>query len=275
MRNFFLKKQLAIFSFLLLFFPAALKAEEVISAQQAPAAQAQEGFLKKIKQAEDLAQKEKWSEAQKAGREINSSTLTEKDKLRLAKLLRDARYHLLFSKEKTETSEIYQVQPGDSLGKIAKQYKTTIELIRKANSLKRDVIQPGQKLKIEKEPFSAEISIKKNTLWLKQGKYDVKKYRVSTGEKGNTPVGDFKIANKVVSPTWYYENKVIPPGDPQNGLGTRWLGFDLKGYGIHGTIEPEKIGQPASLGCVRMLNDDVEELFDLLPIGTVVRVRKN
>ena len=40
-----------------------------------------------------------------------------------------------------------------------------------------------------------------------------------------------------------------------------------QGYGIHGTIEPDTIGQQASLGCIRMYNEDVELLFDLLYVG--------
>lgn len=231
-------------------------------------------FSKKMKAIEALAVEKKWSDVQQKGRTLLKEASTSKEKLALSKLLRDARYELLYVKTKTDTSEWYEVQSGDSLGKIAKKYKTTVAFIKKANGLKKNVIRPGMKLKVENVPFSIEVSIKKNVLWLKQGTYDVKKYRVSTGEKGNTPAGSFKIANKVENPTWYYEDQVIPPGDPKNGLGTRWLGFDLKGYGIHGTIEPEKIGQPASLGCVRLRNEDVEEIFDLVPIGTPVVVRK-
>ena len=45
-----------------------------------------------------------------------------------------------------------------------------------------------------------------------------------------------------------------------------------KGYGIHGTNEPELIGQQVSHGCIRMLNEDVEELFDVVSIGTPVSI---
>lgn len=231
-------------------------------------------FKQKLKEARRLLKEEKWAEAQKQARSIISSVPSESARHEIFKILCDARFHLLFSKKQTDTSERYIVQPGDSLGKISKKYSTTIELLRKTNKIKKSVVWSGMKLKVEKVPFSLEVSIPRNTLWLKQGKHYVKKYRVSTGEKGNTPVGEFKIANKVINPTWYYEKEIIPPGDPKNGLGTRWLGFDLKGYGIHGTIEPEKIGKPASLGCVRMRNEDVEELFDLIPIGTPITIRK-
>jgi lipoprotein-anchoring transpeptidase ErfK/SrfK len=50
------------------------------------------------------------------------------------------------------------------------------------------------------------------------------------------------------------------------------MGFNLDGYGIHGTIHPDMIGQPVSAGCVRMLNNDVEELFDIVPEGTRVLI---
>ncbi|MBM3248214.1 MAG: L,D-transpeptidase, partial [Candidatus Omnitrophica bacterium] len=55
-------------------------------------------------------------------------------------------------------------------------------------------------------------------------------------------------------------------------LGTRWMGFDIPEYGIHGTTEPESIGKQATKGCVRMINKDVEELYSILPVGTEVTI---
>ena len=63
---------------------------------------------------------------------------------------------------------------------------------------------------------------------------------------------------------------MIPPESPDNALGSRWLGFDIKGYGIHGTLQPDKIGQQVTAGCVRMRNADVEELYRILPYATEV-----
>ena len=62
----------------------------------------------------------------------------------------------------------------------------------------------------------------------------------------------------------------MPPESPENVLGTRWMGFDIPGYGIHGTVEPKAIGQQVTAGCVRMLNEQVEELYSILPVGTEV-----
>lgn len=88
--------------------------------------------------------------------------------------------------------------------------------------------------------------------------------------------GETHIANKVLYPTyyppdWYLRGrKPIPPG-PENPVGTRWLGLDLPGYGIHGTNDPSSIGKAVSAGCIRMQNRDVEELANLVDVGTAVR----
>jgi hypothetical protein len=55
-------------------------------------------------------------------------------------------------------------------------------------------------------------------------------------------------------------------------LGTRWLGLSLKGFGIHGTNVPSSIGRKASHGCIRMRNRDIEELFELIQVGSVVEL---
>ena len=111
-----------------------------------------------------------------------------------------------------------------------------------------------------------------NILILKKDGEILKKYRVSTGLNNSTPVGIFKITHKLENPTWYWHGEVIPPTSPKNQLGTRWLGITAKGYGIHGTTEPEKLGQQVSAGCIRMKNEEVEELFRLVPSGTSVTI---
>jgi lipoprotein-anchoring transpeptidase ErfK/SrfK len=85
-------------------------------------------------------------------------------------------------------------------------------------------------------------------------------------------VGTFKITTKLENPVWFKAGAVIPPESPDNVLGTRWLGFDIEGYGIHGTVEPDKIGQQVTAGCVRMRNHEVEELYKILPRNTEVTV---
>lgn len=91
-----------------------------------------------------------------------------------------------------------------------------------------------------------------------------------------TPVGYFKILEKVTNPTW------IDPSDPEyeiasgpaNPLGYRWM--QIKGnYGIHGTNRPESIGGYVSNGCIRMNEKDVEELYKMVDVGTPVDITYN
>jgi lipoprotein-anchoring transpeptidase ErfK/SrfK len=171
-----------------------------------------------------------------------------------------------------ESQNLYEVKSGDNLTKIAKQYGVTTGTIMTANNMKSDLIRPGMKLKIMKDAWSVFISKTENRLYLKANETLVRTYQVATGEDNSTPAGEYKIVNRLVDPTWYYEGKVEPAGSPDNPLGTRWLGFDLDGYGIHGTTDPNSIGGYATLGCVRMHNREVEELFELLPVGAMVRI---
>lgn len=183
------------------------------------------------------------------------------------------RWRALFSKEITPDSIAYTVKPGDSLYVIARKNHTTVDLIKKINGLKSATIYPKMKLKIHTAPFSVTVDKAKNTLVLYSGDVPVKKYSVATGKKNCTPVGTFKITDKLVNPTWFKTGAILPPGSPKNALGTRWMGFDKPAYGIHGTIEPKTIGTQASEGCIRMLNEDVEELYSIIPVGTKVTIQ--
>ncbi|MBO8170042.1 MAG: L,D-transpeptidase family protein [Thermoanaerobacteraceae bacterium] len=89
----------------------------------------------------------------------------------------------------------------------------------------------------------------------------VKSYPVAIGKPSTpTPTGDWKIIAKIKHPGGI--------------LGTRWLGLDIPNgsYGIHGTPHPWTIGTAASLGCIRMYNHDIEELFPQVSIGTSVKI---
>jgi lipoprotein-anchoring transpeptidase ErfK/SrfK len=101
----------------------------------------------------------------------------------------------------------------------------------------------------------------------------VKVFDVAVGARVSpSPQGVFQVVTRIPNPTWYTPGKVVGPGKA-NPLGTRWLGLNLKGYGIHGTNVPRSIGRAASHGCIRMRNGDVEELFEMVGVGAVVDLR--
>jgi lipoprotein-anchoring transpeptidase ErfK/SrfK len=117
-----------------------------------------------------------------------------------------------------------------------------------------------------------------NTLRLYNGKKLVRTFRVATGQAiYPTPGGIWHIVDKQRDPWWYpptYDSwaqglKPVPPG-PSNPLGTRWMGLDAAGVGIHGTDAPTSIGYSASHGCIRMQVPDAEWLFEHVRVGTPV-----
>ena len=172
----------------------------------------------------------------------------------------------------TEMDNAYEVKPGDTLGRIAAVNHTTVEFIKRANGLKHDVIRPQQRLKIPKGKFGIAVDKSQNQLLLTEDNQFIKSYAVATGKDNSTPVGTFKIVTRIPNPVWYKQGAVVPPDSPENILGTRWLGVDKKGYGIHGSVDPSAIGHQVTAGCVRMTNADVEELFDIVPLGTEVTI---
>lgn len=105
-------------------------------------------------------------------------------------------------------------------------------------------------------------------------------YTVAVGQEGlETPAGLYHIQEKQENPSWHVPNsawagslagKVIPPG-PEDPIKARWMGI-FEGAGIHGTEETWSLGHAASHGCVRMAIPDVEELYDLVEVGTPIYI---
>lgn len=183
-------------------------------------------------------------------------------------------------------SFIYLVEKGDSLGRICTKLKREKNvqiqpaLLTRMNRIEDpDRIFPGDRIVVLEERFRIHVIQNEFLLELCLGDCIVKVYPVGIGAYGKTPEGTFLIEHKLTEPPWWRQGEAIPYGDERNILGSRWMGFKelpgVTGYGIHGTIEPETIGKAVSNGCVRLLNEDVEELFDMVPLGTEVIIKKS
>ena len=125
-----------------------------------------------------------------------------------------------------------------------------------------------------------ELSLSSKKVSVYQGDSLIKQYPVAIGRPGwETPVGQFEVKTKIVDPAWRhpFEGYVIPSGDPQNPLGKRWIGFWTDGdnwVGFHGTsasLRPS-IGTAASHGCVRMFDEDIQAMYELVAVGTPIVV---
>ncbi len=222
--------------------------------------------------ATDLESQNEFLKAKEAYQKILSDYPDYKDIANAQKKLEDLNMRIIFSAIQTPQTTVREVAPSESLAKIARENNTTVEFLKKSNQLLGDTIRVGQKLRIWKSVFSVLVDKSQNTLMLKSDNEIIKVYRVSTGTNNITPVGTFKIVNKLIDPPWFKNGKAIPSGSPENILGTRWMGFDIAGYGIHGTTHPEAIGQQVTAGCVRMRNEEVQELYSILPVGTQVTI---
>ena len=203
-----------------------------------------------------------------ARNELSDLYFAETDKDKQAEIknkLDELNAELVFSKEHSPDAFIYVVRPGDTLIGIASKYNTNYEFIMRINNKHRTSIRVGERLKILKGNVTVLVDKSDYTLTLLLDGHFIKQYPVGTGKSDKTPVGKFVIDNKLKDPVWYSTDGIYPFGDPKNVLGTRWIGFEdkkgLYGYGIHGTTDPDSIGKEMSNGCVRLKNEDVEDLF--------------
>ena len=171
------------------------------------------------------------------------------------------------AQEKTEqlicpNMNTYVVRKGDTCASIAKAFNVSLQSLLNANpGVTPNNLYLDQVLcvPIAPTPLSITVSINAKTLTLYKDGRLYKAYPVATGKPTTpTPIGTFTVKNKQVN-----------PGGP---YGSRWMGLSEPHYGIHGTNNEASIGTAASNGCVRMFNKDVDDLFNYVTVGTVVRI---
>ncbi|MBI3463323.1 MAG: L,D-transpeptidase family protein [Planctomycetes bacterium] len=169
------------------------------------------------------------------------------------------------------------MQHGDTLAKLAKPFHVPHEFIIRINRLSNArSIQPRQTLKFVQGPFDVLVELSEFELTvLQKGKF-VRRFGVGIGTDENpTRTGLYTVSHKQVNPRKWpdpVDRRNIPGGSPENPLGSRWIAIGL-GYGIHGTNDPPSIGQKTSRGCIRMRNEDVEQLYDMVIEGSRVLIR--
>ena len=194
-------------------------------------------------------------------------------------------------------STLYTVKPGDALSRIARAQKvhTHWRLIQRVNRLSSpERIRVGQKLKLVRGPFHAIVDKSDYRLDLFRGETEkpetwvyIRSFEVGLGEGNSTPIGHFIVRpdSKLENPAWVNPrnpSEKYSSDDPANPIGEFWIGIEglgdaaaYAGYGLHGTIEPESIGESRSMGCVRLLPDDIALLYECLVEGeSLVQIRE-
>ncbi len=254
----------------------ALKVYEIPDPVRIPA-----DLAENIEQASRLVAADQWAEARQAY--LNVLARAEDPALirKIEQRLGDINIKLVLSPRPMPEKIEYLVKRGDSLGVIANRFGTTTLLIQKNNMLANpNLIKVGDRLRVFNGKFELTASKSRHEMTVLMNGDFFKRYKVGTGVYGRTPVGTFVVRDKISEPAWWPpDGREVPFGHKDNILGTRWMSVratgdtpDVRGYGIHGTWEPESVGMASSAGCLRMLNDEVEELFIYIPVGTPLQI---
>ena len=166
------------------------------------------------------------------------------------------------------------IPEGGVLAKIAQNQTNGLhwKFLARINGISSPTrIRSGQRLKLLDGPFHAVVDKSAYRLDLWMGQEDdrvyVRSFDVGLGRDNRTPEGKFQVSSRVENPqhTDPETGKIFDKDDPLNPVGEHWIAIKgiepttekLSGFGLHGTIEENSIGRSESLGCVRMLPEDI------------------
>jgi L,D-transpeptidase ErfK/SrfK len=192
------------------------------------------------------------------------------------------------------SEETVAVEKRTNVANLALERGVRWTVVVGQNRLKKPYrLNPGQSIKINNTHIvPAELKDglvinlpELNLYYLQQGAYQ-RRYALAVGKPSwPTPTGMYKIYEKRKNPTWNVPPSIqeemeemglevvekVPPG-PKNPLGKFWMGTTAAGVGIHATNRPWSVGYFVSHGCIRMLPQEIEQLFPRIPVGTPVKI---
>jgi len=219
-------------------------------------------------------------------RALDSGALNSAEEQHVREQLTALNAQLVFSPEVIPGdpfAQQYTIASGDVLSQVPRKQGLNIDwrFLQSINNIPDPRrIRAGQRIKLVTGPFHAVVHKRDFRLDLYLGEIGnwvyVCSFPVGLGEYNSTPTGVFQVRlhSKLVNPEWVNPRtgKRFLPDDQDNPIGERWIGLqgvsdairDLRGYGLHGTIEPESIGRESSLGCIRLSADDVELIYEML-----------
>jgi lipoprotein-anchoring transpeptidase ErfK/SrfK len=168
----------------------------------------------------------------------------------------------------------YVVQPGETLPQIAEKFNVSAELLAKINGVADPMqLQPGQELKVVRGPFRAVVRLEDHEmdLWL-QDLY-AGRFPIGVGMDQPDLEGPFLVLEKNREPAYYTPTRTFDPNDPLNPLGKRRIGLGGP-VAIHGTNDPASIGETGGPGVVRLGEEDVDDVYDILTLGARVVIQR-
>jgi len=193
-------------------------------------------------------------------------------------------------------TRMHKIVSGDRISTLPRRQNLSVDkdLLARINRIADpNKIRLGQKIKLITGPFHAEVVKSAHRIDIYSGPRDdptrwryIRSFSVGLGnpeEQSATPVGEFVVSQaKVTNPSWANPNtgERFEADDPNNPIGEFWIGLKglgnsaaHQGYGIHGTIDPDSIGNSQSMGCVRLYDADIAFVYELLvPEKSRVRI---
>jgi lipoprotein-anchoring transpeptidase ErfK/SrfK len=218
---------------------------------------------------------------------LHSGRLTDADVAAAKQMLNKINETIMFSPRRFPDDPMggtMKVPPGGALARIASSHDVTPELLMRINGITNPRrLQADQTIKVINGPFHAVVYKGRFTieLWLgspnEPSSMYVTSFPVGLGQDDSTPTGTWAVSTALKNPAYYSPRGegVIAADDPKNPLGEYWIaltGTDGQAvgktsYGIHGTIDPTSIGKQSSLGCIRLRNEDIARVYEMLVPG--------
>jgi LysM repeat protein len=171
--------------------------------------------------------------------------------------------------------QTYKIDVGDTFGRLAKRNKIPFQFLCKLNpSADPHRLLEGQKIKVIKGPIHVKVTKHDLTMYVFLQNTLFAKYQVCLGKNGKTPEGKWLVEDRIRRPVYVDPDtgQNYSSNDPKNPTGGFWIRLlgvaggtvGKTGFGIHGTTEPESIGKFMSKGCIRMRNEEMAQVFDML-----------
>jgi lipoprotein-anchoring transpeptidase ErfK/SrfK len=203
----------------------------------------------------------------------NNPLLTPEESQILTALLDQVAGTVVYSREHLLEAP-YEVQPGDTLERIGQIYNVPGELLAKINGLRDpSQLQPGQKLKVVRGPFEGIVDLSRYELTLLVGGRYAGRFPVGVGSDHRLAEGTFFVREKKLNPAYSSPDRIVAGGDPSNPLGMRMLDLGNQ-VGIHGTDNPRSIGTAGGRGSISLGQRDIDDVYDILSVGSRITVRR-
>lgn len=196
----------------------------------------------------------------------DNPNLSADDQRQLVELLDQLAGSVVFSTRHT-LEPSYLVRGRETVFEISQQYNVPWQLLARINSIRDpQLLVPGQKLKVVRGPFRAEINLSRSELTMFLNRQYAGRFAVTIGDDPAPRPGNYEVLQKKYSEQDYFsaDGRIVSAGDPANPYGKFWIGLSSS-LSIHGSpTETSRFGN----GCVSLSPRDAEDVFAILSRGS-------